>query len=203
MHNTLSHNAIIFYTLCQKGCGITPPEEEDILAIAEQVKAVTIYAHGLFTLLQDLTVERVAEICGLSTEEATAIKDLAALGHDITHIINRSFVGLRDVLQCETFNPIYTTFIYNAFCVEGVTGLTYIFATTLVIAVLSMVMIMFRAALYPIKDSVSVPGPGGEGAVLAESYNDVMGYNENSGEKKPVESSQGGGEDEAEAPVIY
>lgn len=42
--------------------------------------------------------------------------------------------------------------MHQAFCVQGVSGLTYIFSTTIVIAIFSMVMIMFRAAMYPIKE---------------------------------------------------
>ena len=42
--------------------------------------------------------------------------------------------------------------MHQAFCVQGVSGLTYIFSTTMVIAIFSMVMIMFRAAMYPIKE---------------------------------------------------
>lgn len=78
------------------------------------------------------------------------------------------------------------TFVHQAFCVQGVSGLTYIFSTTMVIAIFSMVMIMFRAAMYPIKepsddlkleseDEVAHPPPADDDAAAEEE-----------GEEKPV-----------------
>jgi len=81
-------------------------------------------------------------------------------------------VGLRDVLSCETFNPIYTTFVHKAFCTQGVSGLTYIFSTTIVMAIFSMVMIMFRAALYPIKEPSVKALPESGDAVEVVKYNE-------------------------------
>ena len=71
----------------------------------------------------------------------------------------------------------------TAFCVEGVSGLTYIFSTTLVISIFSMIMIMFRAALYSVKEPA---------AVVAEM--EVVKYDENA---PGVESA------DDDAPVIY
>lgn len=160
---------IIFYV---SGCTIIPAGEEDIIAIANQLKLVTTHAHGLVSLLGELPIERIRVICGLTIEQAAALKSVVNLGHDSTHVLNRAVVGLRDVLSCETFNPIYTTFVHEAFCIEGVSGLTYIFATTLVISIFSMVMIMFRAAMYPIKEPSSA-------AAGSEDEMEVVEYNEN------------------------
>eukprot|EP00985_Skeletonema_marinoi_P018908 scaffold10698_cov213-Skeletonema_marinoi.AAC.15 len=43
--------------------------------------------------------------------------------------------------------------VHNAVCVESVSGLAYIFSTTMVISVFSTLMIMFRAALYPVQEA--------------------------------------------------
>jgi len=96
--------------------------------------------------------------------------DAHSLSHEATHVLNRAIVGLRKVLACETFNPIYTTFVHEAFCVEGVSGLTYIFSTTLVISIFSMVMIMFRAALYPIKEPYVQPVSRSEDTIEVVEY---------------------------------
>lgn len=160
------------------GCTITPAGDADMVAIMQQARLVTTHAHDLLQLMNDLPIERIGIICGLTIPQAQALKSLVDLGHDTTHVINRGAVGLRDVLACETFNPIYTTFVHEAFCVEGVSGLKYIFSTTLFISIFSMVMIMFRAALYPIKESAAKPASGSD-----EGAMEVVKYNENKAAK--------------------
>ena len=112
--------------------------------------------------------------------------DAHSLSREATHVLNRAIVGLRKVLACETFNPIYTTFVHQAFCVQGVTGLTYIFSTTLVISIFSMVMIMFRAALYPIKEPDMQPVSKSDDAMEVVKYNANSSGEENAEVEKAV-----------------
>merc|ERR1711862_410861 len=108
-------------------------------------------AHSLVELVGDMDVESLGQVCGITTAQAAALESLIALAHDATHVVNRAIIGLGEVLDCGTFSPIYTTFVHDAFCSEGVSGLQYIFSTTLCMAIFSMTMVMFRAALYPVK----------------------------------------------------
>lgn len=181
---------IVYYV---SGCTIEPAGAEDIVAIASQAQLAVGHAHSLFELLGNLTVESVQEICGLSTQEATAVQNLVIFAHDSTHVLNRAVVGLRDVLSCATFNPIYTTFVHEALCKQGVSGLTYIFSTTLVISIFSMVMIMFRAAIYPIKEPDAQPVSKSEDAVEVLKYN--LGEEDN---RVPGEEIA-----EGDKPIIY
>lgn len=158
--------------------------------IAGQVKLVVTNVHALTEILGGQTADQIALICGLTTAQAAALQSLIVLMHDITHVLNNAVVGLREVLSCETFNPIYTTFVHEAFCVEGVSGLTYIFSTTIVISIFSMVMIMFRAALYPIKEPDAQPLSKSEDAI------EVVKYDENENVPAAEESA-------APVPVIY
>ena len=97
-----------------QGCQITPPGFDDFVEISNQIKLATGYAHDFTQLLGKLPIDGgLQKICGLTDQEATAIKTLANVGHDTIHVLNRAFVGLRDVLSCETFNPIYTTFVHQ------------------------------------------------------------------------------------------
>ncbi|KAL7531419.1 hypothetical protein ACHAXR_004030 [Thalassiosira sp. AJA248-18] len=169
---------IIYYV---SGCTILPRGEEEIVAILSQLKLVLGFAHTLSELLGELPVEQIGIICGLSIYEASALKSLTDLAHDTTHALNRGVVGLKDVLSCGTFNPIYTTFVHKAFCVEGVSGLKYIFSTTLVISIFSMVMLMFRAALYPIKESAAQSVSESDNAMEVVEYNE-----ESENDDKPV-----------------
>mmetsp|Transcript_27906 Transcript_27906/g.48248 ORF Transcript_27906/g.48248 Transcript_27906/m.48248 type:complete len:202 (-) Transcript_27906:86-691(-) len=158
---------ILFYV---SGCTIKPQGAEDMIEIAAQVKVVVFHAHDLTELLGGMSIDRISLICGLSTEEATALSTIIEFSHQATHLLNRAMVGLREVLACETFNPIYTTFVHKAFCVEGVSGLKYIFSTTLIISIFSMVMIMFRAALYPIKEPYVQPVSRSEDTIEVVEY---------------------------------
>ena len=110
----------------------------------------------LIPLIADLPVESIAQLCNVTVEQATTLKQITTLGHTVIHVLNREFVGLRQIISCETMNPIYSTFVHQAFCDEAVAGMSWIFYTTLFIAIFSMFLIMFRAALYPIKD-VALP----------------------------------------------
>lgn len=180
---------IIFYV---SGCQIIPSGFEDMVEISNQLKTVMSYAHDFTQLLAQLPVEGgLQQICGLTEQEATAVNTLANVGHETIHVLNRAFVGLRDVLSCETFNPIYTTFVHRAFCEEGVSGLTYIFSTTLVISIFSMVMIMFRAALYPVKEPNDARASK---SGLSGDEMEVVKYDANAA---GVDSADG------DAPVIY
>ena len=78
------------------------------------------------------------------------------------------------------------TLVHNAFCVEGVSGLGFIFSTTLAMAVFSMTMITFRAALHPVRsgEEAAAAADGGDG-------DDLVMY-EGSGEGG-ADVSEGGG----------
>ena len=51
--------------------------------------------------------------CGLGLSAATALEGGSELLHEATHSISRSWIELRHMLECKTFNPIYTTFAHD------------------------------------------------------------------------------------------
>ena len=173
-----------------KGCTVVPSGDGEVLAIAQQVQEVLNYAHSLTDSLGELDLERLVVLCGLTTQQAQAVSSLVDLAHSSIHVLNGSLVGLREVLDCSTFNPIYTTFVHQAFCVQGVSGLSYIFGTTMVIAIFSMVMVMLRAAIYPIKEANAPLVAAVSGADAME----VMEYNEDSPQDKKDEAQEKDGE---------
>ncbi len=115
----------------------------------EDVMALT---HELTSVLSDLPIESIQLICDLTLEQATVLKQTTTSGHTISHLLDRTLVGLREGIFCGTINPIYTTFVHEAFCKQGVAGMSWIFFTTLFVAIFSMMMITTRAALYPIRE---------------------------------------------------
>jgi len=141
---------VIYYV---SGCTITAPGTEALFKIASQISVVAEISHNLLEQLDEKSAQDIIDICGLTERRAEALINIASTLHAGIHVLDKSLVGLREILACSTFNQIYVTMVHNAVCVESVNGLTYIFSTTMVISVFSMVMIMFRAALYPVQEA--------------------------------------------------
>ena len=123
-----------------------------ITEAASELKLVMTVTHELTALLADLPVESILLLCDLTREQAEVLKGITTLGHSIIHLLDRTMVGLREVISCGSIVPIYETFVHQAFCNQAVAGMSWIFSTTLFIAIFSMVLIMTRAALYPIRE---------------------------------------------------
>lgn len=119
--------------------------------ITQAVNAVYTFSGEVMNMnLQDLETQ-----CMLSSTLATSIHEGAKLLHAASYSLNSAWIGVQDIIQCKTFNPIYSTFVHNALCLDGVGGLTWLFSTSIFLVVFAMIMIMFRAALYPIKRPAS------------------------------------------------
>lgn len=54
-----------------------------------------------------------------------------------------------DLVSCENINKLYVNTVHEAGCTYSVTALSWIFASSLVISVCGMIMIMLRASYYP------------------------------------------------------
>ena len=187
------------------------------MSISAQLKLFVELSHNISERVTDQSIQEMKEICGATDASVIALQMGADLIHEISHALNNGMVGLRDVLSCESFNPIYTTFVHDgefliffgflrcssdlaffysinsysvlvtsfdpAMCLQGVNGLTWIFSTTLVISIFSMVMIMFRAALFPVKEYPM--------ASMKNNYNmEVVKYLQNSPENDKIEHEQ-------------
>lgn len=84
----------------------------------------------------------------ICSDSGDRINELASVLHQQLHVLVGALVGIANVLQCSSMNPIYTTAIHKATCVNGVGGLAWLFWTQITIAVACMVMITLRAAWY-------------------------------------------------------
>lgn len=56
--------------------------------------------------------------------------------------VDRAF----DVLDCGEVVPIYIDVVYEGACKQSIKGFTWVFASLLIISVMSMIMIMFRSS---------------------------------------------------------
>merc|ERR1712176_1472729 len=104
---------LLFYI---SGYSAAVPGMDQIMNLAVTSKLMVYNAHSLVELVGDMDVMQLGRTCGITTDMATALGVFVALAHDTTHAVNRGIVGLREVLDCGTFNPIYTTLVHDAFC---------------------------------------------------------------------------------------
>jgi hypothetical protein len=99
-------------------------------------------------------------LCGFTKSEATDLHEGLELLYNATHYLNKDVIDAQVLMECRTFNPIYTTLVYDAVCTEGVDGLSWIFSTSLLLVVFAMFFIMFRAALYPVRPPLKILDQG-------------------------------------------
>ena len=115
--------------------------------VPEGLEAAVTAVHSFLEYGQynNTFTEVLDSICSNSGDR---INELASVLHQQLHVLVGALVGIANVLQCSSMNPIYTTAIHKATCVNGVGGLAWLFWTQITIAVACMVMITLRAAWY-------------------------------------------------------
>jgi len=139
---------LIYYV---SGCSIVPDSADQFVDVSNQITDVLNTVNILSENLIDTDIGSLESQCGLDKAAASALQGGAELLQNTAHVLNNSWIQVRQLLECKTFNPIYTTFVHDAVCVQGVEGLTWLFSTSLFLTLFAMMMIMFRAALYPVK----------------------------------------------------
>ena len=107
--------------------------------------------HSMTLLLMNQSVDTLESQCGLTETQATDLQRGAELLHNSSHVLNSDWIDVRNIMECKVFNPIYTVIVHDAICVDGVGGLQWLFPTCLLLAIFAMLMLTFRAALYPVK----------------------------------------------------
>jgi hypothetical protein len=138
------HFSLFFFKGCQTQNKPNMTKLDDIADLLAQMKTLT-------NNMRNMPASLLSLACGFSNAEATTLKNGIRIMHNITNYLNQDMIDAQNLLKCETFNPIYTKFAYDALCTEGVDGLTWIFSSSLLLVIFAMLFIMFRAALYPVK----------------------------------------------------
>lgn len=129
--------------------GCLPERQPLTLAtLSSAVSSVGGVLHSQLLTVAHFTQETgLAEQCGgeAGPSKLVALLDLTDMAiHGMYDIL----FGLRDILQCNNFNPIYTTLVYDAMCNNAVTGLSWIFFTSFFVATFSLSMVTLRAAIH-------------------------------------------------------
>lgn len=101
--------------------------------------------HNQISSIISATKDILADRCG----EAGPSNLVSALElTDVTmHGVFDILVEVKDLMLCQNFNPIYTSTAYDAICISGVGGLSWLFFTSLSMAFFSMMMVTLRVAI--------------------------------------------------------
>jgi hypothetical protein len=97
--------------------------------------------------MNSISQSNLSSQCG-GEEGPSNLVDILGLADTSIHGLFDVLTGVRGVMECENFNPIYTTFVYDAICNSGVAGVSWVFFTSLSMAIFSMMMITLRVAIY-------------------------------------------------------
>jgi len=68
------------------------------------------------------------------------------------NVLETSANSAIQLLSCERILPIYTTAVYGATCDYSITGVTWTFASLLVLATMGMIMVTLRSAYFEVED---------------------------------------------------
>ena len=101
--------------------------------------------HGQISSLASVTKDFLVKRCGETGPSAllSALELTDVTMHGMYDII----LEIRELMQCQNFNPIYTSTTYDAVCESGVGGLSWVFFTSLSMAIFSMAMVTLRIAI--------------------------------------------------------
>lgn len=139
------------------GCQVLPKTDQ-IDSMSAEIGEVVDTVHDLSEFVMSQSLNGLESQCGLTQSAATALQGGAGLLHNASHTVNNAWIDVRHFVECKTFNPIYTTLVHDAICVDGVDGLAWLFSSSMFLAVFAMIMITFRAALYPVKRPLARAG---------------------------------------------
>ena len=139
-----------------------PPKLE---TLSSAVSSVGGFLHSQLDVVAEYTEQPgLSQLCGGELFAVLELTDSAVHGmYDV-------LVGVRDILECNNFNPMYTTLVYDgefffsfrecnwklpltslsvaALCNGGVAGLSWAFFTSLSMAIFSMIMVTLRVAIH-------------------------------------------------------
>jgi hypothetical protein len=133
-----------------KGCNIKPNDAE-LANTTVKINEMLNELQSMTMLIMNQPIDTLESQCGLTESQATDLQRGAELLHNSSQALSNDWTDVRDIMECKTFNPIYTVIVHEAICVDGVEGLDWLFPTCLLLAIFAMLMLTFRAALYPVK----------------------------------------------------
>jgi len=141
---------IIYYV---SGCVVVPQAMDDLTKLITMVKTMLATANELAAKVASQGVDDLATGCGLDKAGAAALQKGAQVICEVSQALETLLGNFKGIVSCQNINPIYTSLVYDATCTEAVSGFTWLYGTCFALCICAMIMITFRAALYPIKRS--------------------------------------------------
>jgi len=90
----------------------------------------------------------LSERCGREFTSAPKIVD--DMDYNLNFLQQQVDASL-DLINCESINKLYVNILHQAGCTDSMDAFVWIFASTLVISVCGLIMIMLRASYYPVE----------------------------------------------------
>lgn len=116
--------------------------------IKQESAATTV--NDLSSSLEQVTIEALNLYCG---KDFGPFEGLLSQMSDNLSILSDNARDTLSLLSCDKIVPIYVNSVYGAACTYSVTGVTWTWASFLVMGFMGMLMITFRAACLPNEDS--------------------------------------------------
>mmetsp|Transcript_8808 Transcript_8808/g.15501 ORF Transcript_8808/g.15501 Transcript_8808/m.15501 type:complete len:976 (+) Transcript_8808:58-2985(+) len=124
-----------------------PPKLE---ILSSSVSTIGGFLHSQLSAVAKATTKQpgLTELCGgrVNFSKLVAVLELTDTA---VHGMYDVLIGVRDMSGCHNFNSVYTTLVYDALCNGGAAGLSWVFFTSLSMAVFSMFMVTLRVAIHP------------------------------------------------------
>mmetsp|Transcript_19820 Transcript_19820/g.29381 ORF Transcript_19820/g.29381 Transcript_19820/m.29381 type:complete len:991 (-) Transcript_19820:75-3047(-) len=119
-----------------------PPKLE---TLSNAISHTGNFLHSQISNLVSNTKDFLAERCGETgpSDLVSALELTDVAMHGVYDIL----LEVRQLMQCQHFNPIYTSTTYDAVCISGVGGLSWVFFTSLAMGIFSMTMVTMRIAI--------------------------------------------------------
>jgi hypothetical protein len=131
-----------------------------LLLLFQKQQTAVVTVNDLSSSLAAVGVESINSFCGKDFGPFVGL--LNTLQSNLS-ILNDNARNTIDLMSCDRIVPIYINSVYGATCTYSVKGVTWTWASFLVIAFMGMLMITFRAAYLPdltFDDTDSISGVG-------------------------------------------
>lgn len=132
------------------GCDITTPNPMDEFTnFEERIEKATTQLKDFDVTIQEIGIENIARRLNKNMDDFEGIMEsLRERSKDMGGLL----LKVLDGLACLTIYAIYNEVVNDATCDKSLKGLTWAFASLLIMSLSGMMMLTFRSVLYPVEE---------------------------------------------------
>uniref|UniRef100_A0A7S1UXK6 Protein tweety homolog n=1 Tax=Grammatophora oceanica TaxID=210454 RepID=A0A7S1UXK6_9STRA len=137
----LVYKMVTFYVkqcISEDPFGFIGEYRDEIQIADEQIRSLT-------DAMDSVTLSRLNFVCGRDFAPVEAL--LSSMSANLDILRDNALAAL-ELLRCSRITPIYTATVYRGTCTFSVTGVTWLFASSLVVGVMGMLMITLRSSMW-------------------------------------------------------